>query len=383
MQPRMMWANSYVEKGALLEGHRGQENGYSAFEHLEEGVELGHSRESGALPEIWMSRLEDGLPLSAITIPGTHDSAAFTSSWPFVATQNMSILEQLKAGIRYFDLRCGLRDDTVQMVHGSAYLGLLLDEVLHTMYDWLASHSSEGIIVQIKQDKKDSKSSVDFAHAIASIIRPQSSRWRTANTTPTVDELRGRIQLFRRFEGPSLYAYGIDVSQWQDNPRDPFTIYTSHCTKVTIQDHYGWPSPKTLPGLVAEKGGDVAGLLKRASDDLDAHHWYINFTSAYEFNFYYQIPPKEIALGGYWAFTWEAGMNVRLRNFLSQKSGRRKRYGIVAMDFPEAATEDLILELILTNFERNATQPWDFVCFWMPMVAVLATLSILALLMLP
>lgn len=328
-----------------------------------------------------MGELNDGLPLSAITIPGTHDSAAFTYSWPFVATQNMDISQQLNAGTRYFDLRCGVRNDLVEMVHGQAYLGLRLEEVLQAMYDWLAQHETEGLIVQIKRDRNENSSTIDFAHAIARVIRQKSSRWRTSNTTPSIGELRGRIQLFRRFYGPSLYAYGIDVSRWEDNPRDPFTIHTSHGTQITIQDHYSWPAPKTLPGLIAEKGGDVAGLLNKAADDLDVHHWYINFTSAYEFNFYYQISPKEIALGGYWAFKWEAGMNIRIRTFLSQKL-RRRRYGIVAMDFPEAGADDLILEVIMSNFERDESEAWDTLCFWLPMLLILVMVTAIVLVLL-
>lgn len=378
-----MWAKAPLERRALRERQSGLEGGYGTTACDEKRANDGHMPSRATtlrpLPETWMSSLDDGLPLSAITIPGTHDSAAFTYAWPFVATQDMSIREQLDAGIRYFDFRCGLRENTVEMVHGPTYLGLRLEEVLQAMYDWLDTHKSEGLIVQIKRDKKDSKSTVDFAHAIAKVLRQGFAFWRTANTTPSIAQLRGRIQLFRRFQGPSLYAYGIDVSQWQDNPRDPFTIYTSHGTQLTVQDHYSWPDPTTLPTLVAEKGGDVAGLLNRAADDLDVHHWYINFTSAYEFNFYYQISPREIALGGYWGFKWEAGMNVRLRNYLAQQSQRRKRYGIVAMDFPEAATEDLVMELILTNFERDASGCWDVICFWIPLMIVLAAMCILVI----
>lgn len=387
MLPRVMGANARLERQALLSDGDSMEKGYGTGEH--QGKNAGQSGRpgwldpqdsTGLLPEVWMSWLDDDLPVSAISIPGTHDSAAFTYSWPFVATQNMSILEQLDAGIRYFDLRCGIRENIVEMVHGSTYLGLKFSDVLQTMYDWLDTHSSEGLVVQVKHDRQDSRTNINFAHAIANVIDQNGLRWRTANTTPTVGELRGRIQLFRRFHGHSLGSYGLNVTEWQDNPHTPFTIYTSHCTKITVQDHYSWPDPKGLPGLVAEKGGDVAGLLNRAADDLDIHHWYINFTSAYELNFYYQISPKEIALGGYWGFKWEVGMNVRLRNFLDEKTGRRRRYGIVAMDFPEAGVEDLILQVIMSNFEQKLSALWDILCFWLPLVMVLATVIALVIL---
>ena len=73
-----------------------------------------------------------------------------------------------------------------------------------------------------------------------------------------------------------------------------------------------------------KKGGDVSELLDRASNDENTNHWYINFTSAYEFNFYYQLPPREVAVGGYWGFKWEEGMNVRLRTYLREKKTEKE-----------------------------------------------------------
>jgi hypothetical protein len=91
----------------------------------------------------WMSHLPSTTLMSAITIPGTHDSAAYTYSWPFIATQTLNITAQLNAGIRYFDLRCGLRANILEMVHGQAILNLRLEQVLADMYTWLAAHPSE------------------------------------------------------------------------------------------------------------------------------------------------------------------------------------------------------------------------------------------------
>lgn len=313
------------------------------------------SSELSIRPDDWMSHLADDVPLSALTVPGTHDSAAYTYSWPFVATQTMDIQSQLDHGIRYFDLRCGIRDDIVQMVHGPTYLGLELRTVLDSMYTWLATHPSEALIVQIKRDRLEERSTVHFAQAIFKVLAQKSERWRTANTIPNLGDLRGRIQLFRRFGGPSLDAYGMNVTRWQDNPLRPFTIYTRHCVQITIQDHYSFPDAEPLPSLITKKGGDVAELLNRADADEDLEkHWYINFTSAYEFNFYYQLTPREVAVGSWWGFRWEEGMNVRLRTYLREKKGAKRRFGIVAMDFPELGPDDLVSALIRTNFEPDS-----------------------------
>ncbi|KAK5136516.1 hypothetical protein LTR08_002860 [Meristemomyces frigidus] len=332
----------------------------------------------------WMSTVDDETLLSAMTLPGTHDSAASIDSWPFVQTQKLDIPQQLNAGIRYFDLRCGIRDDIVEMVHGPSFLGITLRTLLDTMYVWLSAHKTEALIVQIKQDRKAERSSIHFAQAIWTCLEKKSAHWRTANTTPALGELRGKIQLLRRFVGSSLTAYGIDVTHWQDNPSRPFTIYTRHEVRITIQDHYSFPGPEALPSLISKKGRDVAELLDRAVADQDACHWYINFVSAYEFNFYYQLTPQEIALGGWVRFKWAHGMNIRLRNYLQTRKSKR-RYGIVAMDFPESGTEDLIATLILSNFSGAKhsrlcwTLDWDvtiillMLCF--SVLAVFAWLS--------
>ncbi|KAK5170507.1 uncharacterized protein LTR77_005095 [Saxophila tyrrhenica] len=301
----------------------------------------------------WMASIDDETLLSNLTIPGTHDSAAYTKTWaPFVQTQTLPIRAQLRSGIRYFDLRCTLRNNVLEMCHGIRYLNLTLASVLQTIYTFLSNHPSEALVVQIKQDRRSQNSSVSFAEAVIELLTHQSSHWRTANTPTILGELRGRIQLFRRFNitEPGA-AYGIDVTEWQDNPTRPFTIYTSHSTRLTIQDHYSFPSGATLPDLIRKKGGAISELLTMASKDPDPWHWYVNFTSAYELSLRYQIPPRPIAAGGWWGFRWEEGVNVRLRGWLEQK--RRGRFGIVAMDFPEVDGGELVEALVKTNFRRD------------------------------
>lgn len=328
---------------------------------------------SNALTQNWMARLDDDALVSSLTLPGTHDSAAFTQQWPFVATQTLSIRQQLDAGIRYLDLRCGLRNDVAEMVHGPSLLGLRLSEVLNTMYSWLDTHPQEGLIVQIKEDREPEQSTVHFSQAIFTNISLRSERWRTANTTVLLGDLRGKIQLFRRFNGPNLVAYGIDVTQWVDNPSTPFTINTRHGIQLTIQDHYSCTTPKPLPSLIASKGGDVSMLLERAAADTDQGHWYLNFTSASEFNLWYQLTPRQVAVGGYYGFRWEAGMNPRLRNYLLERSGQRHRYGIVVMDFPDIGSDDLVSTLIKTNF-KSKPRVWMVVLLFCLFIMLLVAL---------
>lgn len=343
----------------------------------------------------WMSKIPDDTLLSALSIPGTHDSAAYHSIWPFVCTQKLDIIQQLNSGIRYFDLRCGLRNGEIEMVHGRALLGLKLPDILTLLYTWLLSHPSEGIIAQIKQDRAPESSTQSFTTVLWSVLDTHPQFWRTFPTTPLMSELRGKIQLFRRFHGPPYR--GIDVSKWTDNPAKPFTIHTWSGVSVTIQDHYNPVSPAPLPEFIAAKGADVAGLLERAGRDGDEAHWYINFASAYEINLWYQIPPQRVAMGGYWDFTWVVGINPRLCQYLktrrddgvgtrtgckgwrellrglwTKEKGTRVRTGVLMMDFPEQVPE-LITTVIEMNYDRKGKktgwmQPVHFMAFFLLLV---------------
>ncbi|KAG9598873.1 PLC-like phosphodiesterase, partial [Aureobasidium melanogenum] len=327
---------------------------------IAEKGELYHApptRKEGALPHLadWMCFLPDDMPISALSIPGTHDSAAFMSTWPFVATQTLTTAQQLDAGIRYFDLRCGIIKDEVQMVHGRAVLGLKLSDLLTSMYTFLQKHPKEAIIIQLKQDRKDEASTRPFSQLVLNLMREHSKYWRLETTTPTLGELRGRIQLLRRFSTfqHQQFTTGIDVTRWPDNPPLPFTVRTRVGVHLTIQDHYSFSTPENLSSLVAKKGGDVASMLMRASRDTEPWHWYINFSSAFEFNIYYQIPPKDIAIGGYSVFRWVEGINLRLCNFLKQRLDdvdEPQRFGVVVMDFVEKPAPDLVKTVIEANF---------------------------------
>lgn len=316
----------------------------------------------------WMSRIHNDIPVSAITIPGTHDSAAHGSLIPFVTTQNLTIEEQLQVGIRYFDLRLGLVNDVLQMVHGRSTLGQTFDSILESMYTFLEKHPTEGLLAQIKRDRVDSNSTLCFSDAIKRAVGDNPDKWRTGPITPKMEQLRGRIQLLRRYRvncasddlaAPSNLgvdgnydpidtgSHGIDVSKWKNNPLDPFLLTTTHGTEVMIQDHYTPKTPTSFPALINCKGGAVSHMLRLARShharDVDQIHphdiksgeerqnrrnrWFINFTSAFEINFLYQYTPDQIALGTHWDLRgrWCVGINSRLLTWLEANTDRAVR----------------------------------------------------------
>ncbi|MEA2687549.1 MAG: 1-phosphatidylinositol phosphodiesterase, partial [Candidatus Eremiobacteraeota bacterium] len=67
----------------------------------------GYSHDGGAKTSNaqWMTALNNGVLLSELSIPGTHDTMAVYGG-DAVAAQTMSLENQLKSGIRLIDIRC-------------------------------------------------------------------------------------------------------------------------------------------------------------------------------------------------------------------------------------------------------------------------------------
>ena len=70
----------------------------------------------------WMAALPDDTPLSALVIPGTHDSATqYVQLAYFSKCQALSVGQQLEAGFRYLDIRLGDAEkggDYPRLMHG-------------------------------------------------------------------------------------------------------------------------------------------------------------------------------------------------------------------------------------------------------------------------
>jgi 1-phosphatidylinositol phosphodiesterase len=312
--------------------------------------------------ESWMSvdSLPDSKSISALSIPGSHDSAAI-SYLPYVSCQTMSITNQLNSGIRFLDLRCGLRDNTLYMFHGDIALNypycITLESILREIQDWLslANHRREAILVQIKEETNPSNSTVSFATVVHDLIKKNPIAWNTGSSIPTLGALRGKMQLVRRYSVNSdakagEQEIGIDLSKWP--PNDPnFTLPLPSGTKIIGQDKYAFPG--NLETIIREKFSVFDKMLTDAAFDTNLSTWYINYSSASaaSFPFPSYLSPYKVSAGGWnspMGFTWLPGVNTSVRNKLYDPPGNGKRYGTIVMDFPESES-DLIARIVALN----------------------------------
>lgn len=220
----------------------------------------------------WMGELGDGWPLSALSVPGTHNSPTCHVALPSVRCQAVGVREQLDNGVRFLDVRVsasrGQGNDSLALVHsvfpvslgGNRYLAGLLDE----LYAFLDDNPSEALIISLKREgtgrgtdqdlsqhlfrrycggggggkKEDDKDDAEEANGSKDDV---ARRWFTEPRIPSLGEARGKIVLVRRFNNDGALqaehggrGWGIDASAWPDNCADG----TVDSGLVRVQDFY-------------------------------------------------------------------------------------------------------------------------------------------------
>ncbi|KAL8794511.1 MAG: hypothetical protein Q9195_002984 [Heterodermia aff. obscurata] len=203
---------------------------------------------SANLPS-WMRKFKDSTPLSALSIPGTHNSPTCHKALPSVRCQATSPPEQLDNGIRFFDIRVQPENpgdpsnDKLVLVHavfpisltGAKYFRDLLKEV----YTFLDRNPSETLIMSLKREGTGPATDQQLSRILHDhYYAPDPTRWFTAARIPTLGEARGKVVLIRRFAlDDSLNSsggWGIDAATWADNTPNA----TCPSGDICVQDFY-------------------------------------------------------------------------------------------------------------------------------------------------
>ncbi len=273
----------------------------------------------------WMSGLQDNISLSKISIPGTHDSGARVDA-PVVSgtakTQDLSIAEQLNAGVRFLDIRCRHIDNAFTIHHGAIYQNLNFDDVLNACYTFLNSHPSETIIMSVKEEYDASNTTRSFEQTFDSYVQKNPSKWDLGANIPTLGAVRGKIKLLRRFSSGT--AKGINASPWADNTT--FDINNSG-VQLKVQDYYKVTNND-------DKWNGISSLLNEAKNDTNGK-LFVNFTSGYKPGIF-GIPSIP---------TVSNNINPRLKTFF--QTNTHGSFGIMPVDFVNAELSELIVK---TNF---------------------------------
>jgi len=213
----------------------------------------------------WMADLDDAQPLSALTIPGTHDSGALYSIADVAGKcQSLSIAEQLKAGVRFFDIRLQLRGEKLAVVH--SFVDQMTDfaDVLDDLTAFLRAHPKEFLFVSIKQDASAQNPKTSFADAVEQMLADGADVVSTERSLPqTVGEARGKMHIFARYADAEIGIPAYDG--WQDN--------TSFVLEdLYVQDRYAIDDPN-------DKISEIQTALEE--QNTGDHALVLNFMSCY------------------------------------------------------------------------------------------------------
>ncbi len=312
----------------------------------------------------WMGQLPDTTRLNQITIPGTHDSAAYQGNdWAgygfyiaqymglgdrpnkiyddFKGAPQMSIYEQLTGGVRFLDLRGRRVKRGCALHHGAYYLNQSCGEFFDTVYGFLRTHPNETVVISIKEEDTPQDESLSFEETIKHYIDLNPEYWYVGNEIPSLGvnttrtnrgvesgntNARGRIALIRRYDAPNT-KYGIDAFRgWPDNK-----VGITRTAQFYVQDGYKNYLADTKWGLFAS----TSEVAKMADINDSSTPWYLNFSSGY--------------LGIPNPYNFSKNLNFRVRDFYTVNY-RTGHFGTVVMDF---MTPELAKTLYSTNFPQG------------------------------
>ncbi|MFJ3900794.1 phosphatidylinositol-specific phospholipase C domain-containing protein [Streptomyces sp. NPDC090025] len=279
----------------------------------------------------WMWGMASDTPLSAMSLPGTHDTLALHG--PYAQTQEDygdsadTLRAQLDRGIRAIDIRVRVTENKYFAIHhGKAYQQANFDDVLTKARSFLTAHPTESVVMRLRAecpyangglaDCTNDPDSVTpekvrsiFAGYVAQypgLFYAPSASGSGRATVPTLGQVRGKVVL-GSFDNVDSDDYGIKG-------------FNDH-----KDDHW---APKSVP----EKWGYVKGNVNKAITG-SANDVYVTYSSA---NSAPSGPSPDDFAGGYRSVqdgvtTEFLGINYQLMKHLNSSAGR---VGIIMTDFP-------------------------------------------------
>lgn len=321
----------------------------------------------------WMKYVDGNKYLDELSIPGTHDSSTCSvdndtePQTSLAKCQQDYIPTQLLEGIRYFDIRLGKNNENGDpgIDHGICYLlkkdgGFIhLSDVIGYFKTFLNENPSEALIMLVSRGN-DEATDDSVTTAFANVMDNNSDLFYTSSHVPTLNEVRGKIVLLRRFRlaGDSVdgHTWGLDLTEWDDKikahsgksmclvkyeqgfeaagntgDKEPYS------TAVYAQDHYNCTGSSKIDWV--DMALKAASEFERSTVDITAADgttvqatercWFINYTSCTQNNPFTaaRVVDEHLYKSSY----------INNSGVESTKADCRKHIGIIASDFVDAA----------------------------------------------
>lgn len=264
----------------------------------------------------WMAMyLKDNTKLGEVSIPGTHDSAAYQMNGlsvfatPWAKTQDWNITDQLNVGIRYLDLRVY---DDMSMHHGIAWVGENLEYHLNEICQFLDFHPQDFIFIRIRAEQDDSNSAT-FKNNFEKIISANNMQHyfaKNVNNETQVGQVRGKIILI-------------------DNTNAQLNESSINWNSIPRQDIFE-------PRNANQKWNLILQAIKLKNNNYYSDKLFINHISF----------TNKVRCLRFLANDMNQKLSGYLRNDFFDGKMDIKNVGIVAMDFP---SKTLINQIIVRN----------------------------------
>lgn len=265
---------------------------------------------------IWMKSIDDNKLIVEMSIPGTHDSGANHSIFDVSGKcQDLTINEQLKIGVRFFDIRLQIVNNELNVVHSFVDQKQKFIKVMNTINTFIEENPSEFIIVSLKEDADSKNSNIDFDEKLIDDLKLFNNVCYDNYLPQYLSEARGKIYILNRFTSNN---FGIQAYMgWLDST-------SFNLESLYVQDNY------CITDIEVKKQDIINTIEYGNSNNLLT----LNFTSCYfDYGFppTYAIPPAKI-------------INKWLIDYINQNENQN--LGIMVMDF---ITKELCNEIIRRN----------------------------------
>jgi 1-phosphatidylinositol phosphodiesterase len=278
----------------------------------------------------WMARFSGELPISRLTLPGTHDTMAlYETVYGTAICQTLTLNDQLIKGVRCLDIRARHFRNSFPIHHGVEFQKAFFDNVINTASAFLKKNPSETIIILLKPEWKAERNTRSFEATLQNYIsRYPSNLFYTKSTIPKLKDVRGKIVLVRRFPG----RLGIDATSWPDNP----TSVVKVGPYVMSQDLYklNFLKDPDITNFYDRKWSLLYDGMIKSTEDIRGGYLRFNFSSATIM--YNPALPQIRGVAN--------DINQRLNAFFEKQPPGS--FGAIMMDF---ATPELIEKIYRSN----------------------------------
>ena len=295
----------------------------------------------------WMARFKKMNPLlSEMSLPGSHDTATSTIPNAMWRCQSLTISEQLKFGVRVFDLRPAVTPEGLMIYHGSTSTGVSFDLAMQQYAEFLRENPTETCIVTMQcENGNEAQWQIDMGAALAKhkddlggvVNGEQRKLFAHYRPQLRLNDVRGQIVMLSRTDYDGLHLAG-KITPWSSNASDEQTTILSDAGVreiLFVQDHFN-----PLATAATKKANIKDYFAKAASKKPE--DWLFNYLSQ-------AGNPKENAVI----------YNYVALEYLNDAKSNGKCVGVVFMDFagdPYTQGNDVVHQVIWQNFEGKEEQ---------------------------